>query len=47
MDILIYLIPISLSLGIIGLVGFIWALKNKQFEEDEANASRILFDEDE
>lgn len=46
MDVLIYLIPISLFLGILGLIGFIWALKNRQFEEDEANATRILHDDD-
>lgn len=46
MDILIYLIPISLFLSLLGLAGFIWALKNRQFEDDEANASRILHDDD-
>ena len=46
MDILIYLIPISFLLSLIGLGFFIWALKNKQFEEDEANATRILHDDD-
>ena len=45
MDILLILIPVSLALGLIGLGGFLWALKNKQFEEDDANASRILHDD--
>jgi len=45
MDILLILIPISLLLGLIGLGGFLWALKNKQFDDDKANASRILHDD--
>lgn len=45
MDILLVLIPVSLVLGLIGLGGFLWALKNKQFEEDAANSTRILHDD--
>ena len=44
MLVLIYLIPIALMLGIIGLVAFLWALKNKQFEDLDGAANRILFD---
>ncbi len=46
MDILLYLIPIALTLGLIGLVGFLWTLKNNQYEDLEGAANRILFDED-
>ena len=46
MDILIYLIPIALTLGGLGLLGFFWALKNNQFEDPEGNARRILRDEE-
>ena len=46
MLVLIYLIPIALMLGIIGLVAFLWALKNKQFEDLDGAANRILFEED-
>jgi cbb3-type cytochrome oxidase maturation protein len=42
MDILAYLIPVSLLLGGIGLVAFFWALRNKQFDDPEGDASRIL-----
>ncbi len=42
MEILTYLIPISLFLGGIGLVAFIWALKTKQFEDPTGDANRIL-----
>lgn len=45
MDILIYLIPIALTLGLIALCGFFWALHNDQFEDLDGAAYRILDDE--
>lgn len=42
MDILAFLIPISLLLGGVGLVAFFWALKNRQFEDPQGDANRIL-----
>ena len=47
MSILIYLIPVSLCLGGLGLAAFFWAIKSKQFDDPEGNAARILLDEDE
>ena len=46
MSILIYLIPIALGLGLIGLAGFIWSLKSGQFDDMEGAAQRILIDDD-
>jgi cbb3-type cytochrome oxidase maturation protein len=46
MLVLIYLIPIALILGSLGLIAFLWALKTKQFEDLEGAANRILFEED-
>lgn len=46
MDVLIYLIPIALALGGIGLAGFFWALKNGQFEDLDGAAHRILRDDE-
>ena len=42
MDILSYLIPVSLILGGIGLVAFFWMLRNRQFDDPQGDASRIL-----
>lgn len=42
MDILAYLIPVSLFLGGIGLAAFFWALKSKQYEDPQGDANRIL-----
>ncbi len=46
MEVLIYLIPIALLLGVAGLVAFLWSLKNKQFDDLEGAANRILFDDE-
>ncbi|MBI1170306.1 cbb3-type cytochrome oxidase assembly protein CcoS [bacterium] len=42
MQILAILIPVSLLLGGLGLLGFIWALKGRQFDDPQGDASRIL-----
>lgn len=43
---LLYLIPIALFLGALGLVAFLWALRSSQFEDLDGAANRILFDDD-
>ncbi|GMG83449.1 cbb3-type cytochrome oxidase assembly protein CcoS [Paralimibaculum aggregatum] len=45
MTILAILIPASLTLGLIGLVAFLWTLRARQYEDLEGDAARILFDE--
>ncbi|WP_137124114.1 cbb3-type cytochrome oxidase assembly protein CcoS [Roseomonas sp. HF4] len=45
MDILLLLIPVSLFLGLLGLVGFLWALRSRQYEDLDGAAARILFDD--
>lgn len=44
---ILYLIPVALGLGLLGLLGFLWALKSGQFEDLDGAANRILFDDDE
>lgn len=46
MSILLYLIPIALVLGLIGLGAFIWAIKSGQYDDLDGAARRILIDED-
>lgn len=46
MDILLYLIPIALGLGLVGLAAFLWSLKSGQFDDLEGAANRILFEDD-
>ncbi len=42
MQILTILIPASLLLGGVGLCGFFWALRTRQFDDPEGDANRIL-----
>ena len=44
---LVYLIPIALFLGALGLVGFVWSLRSGQFDDLEGAGERVLFDDDE
>ncbi|WP_081910098.1 cbb3-type cytochrome oxidase assembly protein CcoS [Thermopetrobacter sp. TC1] len=46
MNVLVFLIPIALFLGLLGLGAFIWALRSGQFEDLDGEALRILDDED-
>jgi cbb3-type cytochrome oxidase maturation protein len=41
-----YLIPLSLTLGAIGLGVFLWSLRNGQYEDLDGAAERILFDDE-
>lgn len=47
MNVLGTLIPISVGLGLVGLVAFLWALRNNQFSDLEGDQARVLFDEKE
>jgi cbb3-type cytochrome oxidase maturation protein len=43
---ILYLIPIALFLGLLGLGAFLWALRSGQYDDLDGAAERILFDED-
>jgi cbb3-type cytochrome oxidase maturation protein len=45
-NVLIYLVPLALLLGLTGLVGFMWTLKNGQYDDLDGAALRILPDDD-
>lgn len=46
MDVLIFLIPVALGLGLLGLFAFMWSLKAGQYEDLEGAGWRILDDGD-
>ena len=46
MNVLVYLLPIALGLGLMGLAAFLWALKSGQYDDLEGAAARILDDDD-
>ncbi|MFB9149912.1 cbb3-type cytochrome oxidase assembly protein CcoS [Roseovarius ramblicola] len=45
MNVLAYLIPISLILGGLGLVFFIYTVRSDQYDDPEGDARRILSDD--
>lgn len=45
MNILVFLIPISLVLGGLGLFAFVWTIKAQQYDDPEGQAARILLDD--
>jgi cbb3-type cytochrome oxidase maturation protein len=45
-SVLVYLVPMALGLGLIGLFGFLWALRSGQYGDVEGAALRVLSDED-
>lgn len=46
MTILLFLIPVALFLGGLGLAGFLWSLKSGQYDDLEGAGWRILDDDD-
>ena len=46
MNILVFLIPTALFLGLLGLGGFLWALRSGQFNDMDGAAERILIDDE-
>jgi cbb3-type cytochrome oxidase maturation protein len=46
MTVLIYLMPAALFLGLLGLAGFLWALRTGQFDDLDGAAQRILIDDE-
>lgn len=45
MSVLSYLIPISLTLGAIGLAAFIYTVRSNQYDDPSGDSRRILSDE--
>ncbi len=45
MNVLLLLVPAALFLGLLGLAGFLWTLRHKQYEDLDGAAARILFDD--
>lgn len=43
---LLFLVPIALFLGALGLVAFLWCVRSGQFDDLDGAAERILIDED-
>ena len=46
MEVLIYLVPAALALGLLGLAAFLWALKSGQYDDLDGAAWRAIMDEE-
>lgn len=46
MNALVFLVPAALLLGLLGLAGFLWAMRSRQYDDLDGAASRILFDDE-
>jgi cbb3-type cytochrome oxidase maturation protein len=47
MEVIAFLVPLALLLGLFGLIGFLWSLKNGQYDDLEGAAWRAIADDDE
>ena len=45
-NVLVFLVPLALLLGLIGLVAFLWSLKSGQYEDLDGASFRVLTDDD-
>ena len=46
MEVLVILVPLALALGLVGLVAFLWSLKNGQYDDLEGAAWRAIADDE-
>jgi cbb3-type cytochrome oxidase maturation protein len=46
MEVLIYLVPLALALGFLGLAAFLWSLKSGQYDDLDGAAWRAIMDDD-
>lgn len=42
MNVLAVLIPVSVGLGVLGLLGFVWTMRSSQYDDAEGDRHRIL-----
>jgi cbb3-type cytochrome oxidase maturation protein len=46
MNVLVFLVPLALLLGLTALFAFLWALRHGQYDDIEGAALRVLDDSD-
>ncbi|MFD1342576.1 cbb3-type cytochrome oxidase assembly protein CcoS [Litorisediminicola beolgyonensis] len=44
MNVLVFLIPVSVTLGLLGLAGFVWTLRSGQYDDPAGDQARALSD---
>jgi cbb3-type cytochrome oxidase maturation protein len=46
MEVLVFLVPLALALGLSGLIAFLWSLKNGQYDDLEGAGWRAIADDE-
>lgn len=46
MEVLLYLVPLAIGLGALGLAAFLWSLKNGQYDDLDGGAWRAIADDE-
>jgi cbb3-type cytochrome oxidase maturation protein len=46
MEVLVFLVPLALMLGAIGLMGFLWSLNSGQYDDLDGAAWRAIADDE-
>jgi cbb3-type cytochrome oxidase maturation protein len=46
MNVLVYLLPLALALGGLGLAAFLWSLRRGQYDDMDGAAWRAIMDDD-
>lgn len=46
MEVLLYLVPLAIALGALGLAAFLWSLKNGQYDDLDGAAWRAIADDE-
>jgi cbb3-type cytochrome oxidase maturation protein len=46
MEVMVILVPLALGLGFAGLLGFLWSLRNGQYDDLEGAAWRAIADDE-
>ena len=46
MEVLVFLVPLAVALGALGLAAFLWSLKNGQYDDLDGAAWRAIADDE-
>ena len=46
MEVLVFLVPLAVLLGLLGLAAFLWSLRNGQYDDLEGAAWRAIADDE-
>ena len=46
MEVLVYLVPMALALGLLGLAAFLWSLRSGQYDDLDGAAWRAILDDE-